>query len=327
MFENFISLGYYCGVAASMSKLGIRNCSGPFDWYISGFEGVLECIEKDFYDFLDINNLEVVSNGIAIRDRKHDFHLGHEIKVSFEKDYDAIYQKYMRRIDVFREQIKKKTCFIRAVRDSGELLYIQNNMQDINRIIKRQNVENEIIYIVSNSILGSWNLTYPFFVVTSSYEGKRLEEIRKLFDNEKKLQGFCIENFDEKKRYQNMIFDLQKESRRIEYRYWLVTKIETMDFDKTSIPNEIIIYGAGTIGKVFYHKIKNMCKVLFFLDSKPQNDNYGEGVPVIQRNKMNTKYSGVAIIITPCYEYQEIKAGLIDLYGDLNIIPLTDLLR
>lgn len=69
MFENFISLGYYCGVAASMSKLGIRSCSGPFDWYISEFQGVLECIENDFGDFLDVNNLEVVSNGTAFEDK------------------------------------------------------------------------------------------------------------------------------------------------------------------------------------------------------------------------------------------------------------------
>ena len=51
-FKNFISLGYYCGTAASMSKLGIRNSSGPFDWYTSELIGVLECLENDFSDFL-----------------------------------------------------------------------------------------------------------------------------------------------------------------------------------------------------------------------------------------------------------------------------------
>lgn len=326
MFENFISLGYFCGVAASMSKLGVRSCSGPFDWYISGFQGVLDCIEADFCGFLDVNSLEVVSNGIAFKDKNHDFYLGHEIKVSFERDYETIYQKYMRRINVFREQIKKKTCFMRAVRDKEELAYIQTNMQHVNRIIKKQNAENEIVYIVSNCISGSNGLSYPFFVVDSSYKGERIEEIRKLFDNNMELQAFCTENFDEKKRYQNMIFDLQKENSRIEYRYWLITKIETMDYDKVHIPGEIIIYGAGTIGKVFYNKIKNKCKILFFIDGNPKETNY-EGIPVVQRNKMNKKYSNTAIVVTPCYEYQEIKEGLVNLYGDLNIIALTELIQ
>lgn len=324
MFENFISLGYYCGVAASMSKLGIRSCSGPFDWYISGFQGVLECIENDFCDFLDVNNLKVVSNGIAFEDKKHNFYLGHEIKVSFEQDYETIYRKYMRRINVFKEQIKKKTCFMRAVWDGEELLYIKNNMQHINMIIKKQNAENEIVYIVSNRISGSNDLPYPFFVVDSSYEGRRIEEIRKLFDDNMDLQAFCTENFDEKKRYRNMIFDLQKENRRIEYRYWLITKIETIDYNKAHIPEEMIIYGTGTIGKAFYHKIQNRCKILFFMDANPRETSY-EGIPVVHRNKMNKKYFNTAIVITPCYEYQEIKGGLVNLYGELNIIALTDL--
>lgn len=324
MFENFISLGCYCGVAASMSKLGVRSCSGPFDWYLSGFRGVLECIENDFYDFLDVNNLEIVSYGTALEDKKYDFYLGHEIKVSFDRDYETIYQKYMRRINVFREQIRKNTCFVRAVRDGEELLYIKNNMQRINKIIKKQNTENEIVYIVSNCISDSNDLSYPFFVVNSSYKEQRIEEIRKLFDDNMDLQAFFTEYFDEKKRYQNMVYDLQKENRRIEYRYWLITKIQTMDYGKLHIPKEIIIYGSGIIGKAFYHKVKNRCKILFFMDGNPKETNY-EGVPVIHRNWMDKKYSSIAIVVTPCWEYQEIKAGLKNLYGDLNIIALTDL--
>lgn len=323
MFENFISLGYYCGVAASMSKLGIRSCSGPFDWYISEFQGVLECIENDFGDFLDVNNLEVVSNGTAFEDKKYNFYLGHEIKVSFERDWETIYRKYMGRINAFKEQIKKKTCFMRAVRDREELLYIKNNMQHINRIIKKQNAENEIVYIVSNRISDNNDLLYPYFAVDSSYEGRRIEEIRKLFDDNTDLQAFCKENFDEKKRYQNMVFDLQKENKRIEYRYWLITKIETIDYNIVHIPEEMIIYGTGTIGKAFYHKVKNKCRILFFMDANPAESSY-EGIPVIFKNRMDRKYFNTAIIVTPCYEYQEIKEGLVNLYGDLNIVALTD---
>lgn len=34
-FSNFVSLGYICPVAASMSKYGLRSWSGPFDWLIT----------------------------------------------------------------------------------------------------------------------------------------------------------------------------------------------------------------------------------------------------------------------------------------------------
>lgn len=324
MFENFISLGPYCGVAASMSKLGIRSCSGPFDWCGGELQNVLACIESDFCDFLDVNNLELVCNEAAFNDKKYNFYFPHEIKVSFERDYETIYRKYMRRINVFRKQIKRKTCFMRAVPNREELLYIKNNVQHINKVIRKQNAENEIVYIVSNRISGSNDLLYPFFVVDSAYEGRRIEEIRKLFDDNMDLQAFCIENFDEKKRYQNMVFDLQKENRRIEYRYWLITKIETINYNKIHIPKEIIIYGTGTIGKAFYHKIKNKCRILFFMDANPTESSY-EGIPVILKNRMDRKYFNTAIVVTPCYEYEEIKEGLVNLYGDLNIIALTDL--
>lgn len=227
---------------------------------------------------------------------------------------------------MFSESKLRRRPVLCAVRDSEELLYIQDNMQYINRIIKKQNVKNEIIYIVSSSISGSDDVSFPFFVVKSSYEGNRIEEIRKLFDDEVKLLDFYKDNFDAKKRYKNMVFDLQKENRRIEYRYWMITKIEEIDFNKIKIPKEIIIYGAGTIGKAFYHKIKKICKVLFFMDGKPKEVCY-DGIPVVQRNEMNNKYSDITIVITPCYEYQEIKDGLLDIYGELNIISLIDWLR
>ena len=48
VFKHYVSLGGSCHVAASMAKLGIRNFSGPFDWYISPLRGVLQCLDMDF---------------------------------------------------------------------------------------------------------------------------------------------------------------------------------------------------------------------------------------------------------------------------------------
>ena len=163
LFDNYISLGYYCGVAASMSKMGIRCTSGPFDWYISGeFKGVLSCLENDFSDFLCKDNLEVTNAGTSITNTKYLFHMGHEIKNSFEQDYESINEKYMRRIKCFREQIKQRTCFIRVIYNVKELRYILENQAFINDIIKKFNIDNEIIYIVAKSIFGDEEFDWIF---------------------------------------------------------------------------------------------------------------------------------------------------------------------
>ena len=52
MFENFISLGAGCQVAASMSKFGLRSWSGVFDWlFTDRFEWILYYLENNFKGF------------------------------------------------------------------------------------------------------------------------------------------------------------------------------------------------------------------------------------------------------------------------------------
>lgn len=41
LFDNCISLGWFCGIASSMSQLGLRSVSGPFDWCYSDYWAVL----------------------------------------------------------------------------------------------------------------------------------------------------------------------------------------------------------------------------------------------------------------------------------------------
>lgn len=39
IYQNYISLGYFCGVAQDLEKLGLRNTSSPFDWCITDLGG------------------------------------------------------------------------------------------------------------------------------------------------------------------------------------------------------------------------------------------------------------------------------------------------
>ena len=323
MFDNFISLGHYCGVAAAMSKLGIRSVSGPFDWYISNdFSGVLKCLETDFKDFLKRENIRLNCNGMQIIDRQYGFHMGHEIKVSFEDEYDSINAKYMRRIDYFREQIKQKTCFIRAVYNEEELTYIQEHAEYINSIIKRRNCENKIVFIVGNEIKNGRDLSEPFYRSKASYKERLITELRKLFDSNEDLIMFILNNYDENKRYRNLVFDLEKENRMLAYRFDLITQIDNIILDRP-MPAAIIIYGCGRVGKHFFQKIKNKCKVLYFIDKSPKEVFY-EGVRIILYGENVDYPTNIPVVVTPCYEYDQIRESLLNKYGRMEIISLTD---
>lgn len=327
MFENFISLGHYCGVAASMSKLGLRSLSGPFDWYISGdFESVINCIENDFDGFLDKENLELLNAGLEFKNNRYSFYLGHEVKVSFEDEYDSIYSKYMRRIAAFRKQIKARTCFIRAVSNEYELDYIESNIPYIEAVIKKYNPENEIVYVIGNNVNRTRNLLPPFYKVDFSYAASNMKELRSLFDSNKGLIDYFVNNYDEKKRYKNMVFDLQKENASLEYRYYLMTRIDKMDLAEIDLPDEIVIYGAGAVGKHFYQRIKEKCGVAFFIDKSPKENVY-DGIEIFRIGNPIDCSNEIPIIVTPCYEYVEIKEKLLNLYGEMNVISLEDLFR
>lgn len=105
-----------------------------------------------------------------------------------------------------------------------------------------------------------------------------------------------------------------------------MNKINQMDLTEKELPDVIIIYGAGNIGKSFYQKICNRCEVLFFLDKKPKESSYG-GVPIIQDKKVIREYINIPVIVTACYEYEKIRESLLlELGGAGNICSLEDFL-
>ena len=88
MFDYFISLGFTCPVASSMSKYGLRSFSGVFDWLITpDFGWVLHYIETDFKDFLLQENLERYDEyPLHFRYKQSGFRFLHETVV-FESRY------------------------------------------------------------------------------------------------------------------------------------------------------------------------------------------------------------------------------------------------
>ena len=53
----------------------------------------------------------------VFEDIKYQFRFNHEIRTDFEADYEVIHSKYLRRIDIFKNHIKRETCFISAIKN------------------------------------------------------------------------------------------------------------------------------------------------------------------------------------------------------------------
>ena len=112
MFESYISLGWYCAVAGSLSKNGFRSFSSPFDWCYSDFNSVISQIENDFSDFLKKENLIFEKESGELIDTKYGFVFNHDIQNDFENEFDDIKEKYSRRTNAFLEASCLPTCFL-----------------------------------------------------------------------------------------------------------------------------------------------------------------------------------------------------------------------
>lgn len=54
-------------------------------------------------------------------DGKYNIIYNHDVKESLKEEYDDIYNKYQRRIERFRTEIKDLSCFICGIRNTEEL--------------------------------------------------------------------------------------------------------------------------------------------------------------------------------------------------------------
>lgn len=219
MFQNFVSLGQACSVASSMSKYGLRSWSGPFDWLVtSNFNWVLHYIENEFEDFLPREYLRRLddnkSNDRQFRDEQSGFIFNHDCEYAFEEQYEELKQKYQRRIDKFLEATTSPTCFLRNIVSQNEIDYISSNQAYINRVIKKGNSQNEIVFIAD------YGLRFPagFF-----YRGCRIpamihtggghftyNELRSLFDGLDEFLEWCAQNYDSQSIIKGILFDRKK---------------------------------------------------------------------------------------------------------------------
>ncbi len=328
MFRNFISLGQACPTASSMSKYGLRSWSGPFDWLITDkLQWVLHFIENDFEDFLTRDHLERIPDyPKAFRDKMSGFVFHHDYEYPFESRYDELKQRYQRRISRFLQETRKETCFLRSVINLEEMKYISENYEYINHVIKKKNIKNEIVFLL-NSELGAETIPFRHYVMCGPYNGGVGKVIRNYFDDAEEFLEYCFQNYDVMSLMQNIAFDrkhIETTYQIVQLRYETLLKLIDTDFTDIALPQEIVIYGAGNIGRYFYQKIKGKCNVKCFVD-KLSYGNVIDEVPIKRLEEVDC-HREVSFIVTATYDFDNIYQKIKAYNTKAEVISLNDIL-
>lgn len=330
VFSNFISLGSACQTASSMEKYGLRGWSGPFDWLVTdSLQWVLHYMETDFADFLKKENLErCQENPKTFVERKSGFIFRHDHEYPFEDKYDKLKEKYQKKIDRFQEETVKKTCFLRTVISSDEVKYIARNYEYINDIIKRKNSRSEIIFLLRQEVEISIPIPFRYYVMPGKWNGGPNAVIRSWFDGADEFLEYCIRRYDVMTLMKNIVFDRNKQEKIFniaQERYQTLLKLTDCEINNMDIPEKVIIYGAGNIGRRFYKIIKGKCEVKCFIDK----DCAGEVIDRIPVQRLEEVGRGeqVSYIVTPTYDFQNILEDIKAHDDSAKIISLDSILK
>lgn len=216
-FDSVISLGFFCGTAQEIEKIGLRSFSGPFDWLITlDFKSILGLIINHFeglfegLHFVDDSN-EVDNDALGIQ-FYHDFKRASTI----ESQIPDVRKKYARRIDRFYEEINNRTLFIRYIYSIEEEKWIDDNYQEVLSLIKKFNPLNEIIFVSHFNNIEHNNFK-PFLCSIDKNDVVCRYFIKK---NATLLKALKNNNFfDKKKRKRNLRFYRKKQFNRIKNKF------------------------------------------------------------------------------------------------------------
>lgn len=210
MFENCFSLGWSCDTASSLNRLGLRSETGPFDWLVSDFPAVLSQIENGFADFMNRDDLEQSATCPGhFCDKKYGFRSVHDIQRSYEEEIDAVIEEYRRRAAGFMQKSTQPTVFFRCIKDNDEVRFINENYSYAERVVKRLNEKNQIVYVLYAKMDPLTDRVLSFGLPVERTFGRYLE-MRYLFDQSKELAGFCRNLIPEEKRRRNSEYDISK---------------------------------------------------------------------------------------------------------------------
>lgn len=335
MFDNFISLGWFCGMAASLAKSGFRNHSYPFDWCFSDFNSVLHFIDTDFSDFMVRENLKRNPSSMNVfEDIKYNLYFNHDVKSDFDVEYPDIYEKYLRRINRFIEAEQNPSCFLRAVKDENELQYIMDNQNYIRHTIQKRNSFNEIVFLIPQWMKNksSEKMAFPYFILNiEAYRGNSRENLRGMLGSNDDVIEFLQSNIAVSDLISNIIWDRESELKMetknkmiLNSRYNIAIRLLKNDLNPFLIPQNIVIYGAGNIGKAFFDKCEGVCSnIECFIDKNPKEREY-KGIPILSLDQIN-EISCENYVITSTYDIDNIKSWFLKKRPNAELISIDSL--
>lgn len=333
-YSNCISLGWFCGTASSLSKLGLRSNSSPFDWYFSHYWAVLKQIENDFSDFMKRENLETEKdNKKVFKDTKYGFYCNHDVKEDFGAEYGDIYQKYCRRVDTFRQSIVRPTVFFRCIRDQEEVDYINSKWDYAEKVLKTFNRENRVIYLYHNGLIGITEKVQSFCLGIDCYIGKTYE-MRHLFEGSEELLDLCAGLLPRDLIQKNKAFDISQNAQKVMAGY--VNKcieehidgidesiLETMEVSKDE---GIYLWGAGKFGIPLARYLKERDVII---NGIVDNKSYGKeiaGFNIISFEEVTVE-SKIFIAVSNIDANVEIEHQILARYPKAKIIKYQDLYK
>ena len=162
-YENYISFGYFCEVALDLEKLGLRSFSSPFDWVYSFLPDMIHSIDNGFEGFMEYDHL---SQDCVVRklylEEKHQIVFYHDFSayVPLSEQYEAVKEKYWRRIDRFFEKIQQPTLFVRYITSEypdpdgrpHDLNWAEENYDYMMKVLRRFNPENDIVLLGDETV-------------------------------------------------------------------------------------------------------------------------------------------------------------------------------
>jgi len=202
-FSNIVPIGFFCGVAQELERIGLRNCAYPIDWLITELEPLIDCISCNFMDFLNLKYLEkdltekeqkytyVVQNTKYHIKFFHDFQKG----ISIEDQLQDVTEKYDRRIQRFYKNISEQpTLFIRYIKNEAEWKYIEEHYQEILNWLKSYHPNHEIIYIINDDVCVT-NAALPITIFLVKKD-KNDSVSRKCFLQNKRIVKYIYANVE-----------------------------------------------------------------------------------------------------------------------------------
>ena len=285
MYNNIISLGFNCAVAASLRKYGLRNRDYPFDWGVSKMEGILAAIKEEFVDFLDEALITEVGNGVYYHNKyqynfAHDFQDGIWNEIDFEVQLQYVKEKYRKKIHNFLEDLEYGgALYIRQIQDLQDAKYIVENMEYIKDILRIGSSYN------NNSVVWSGEKLVVEYFKERKIPIYEAEIVWKdggtghLFDRDAELkQSLLYGQIDSGRQTENLLYlqgSKDEKEKKLGIEISIRDKIFRVIYDgqKRKVlkdrlqQKKFVIYGANNLGMAFGGMLKDMgLYPMYYLD-------------------------------------------------------------